>query len=72
MRLPRTFQCPTCNRGTHILRKGNPNRMLSIFAGLAMVGAWPGSCPGCVRVVDVAGSIALITVTVLLALHVLR
>jgi hypothetical protein len=53
----RIFQCPTCNKETHILRKRNPNRVLSIFAALASAGAWPGS---------------LLTIIVLVALHLLR
>jgi hypothetical protein len=68
----RIFQCPTCNKETHILRKRNPNWVLSIFAVLALAGAWPGSCPGCVRLVHVVGSVALLTIMVLVALHLLR
>ena len=70
--MARTFQCPTCNKETHILRKRNPNWLLAVFAALAPVAAWPGSCPGCVRLVHVAGSVVFLTIIVLIALHLLR
>jgi hypothetical protein len=67
--MARTFQCPTCMKETHILRKGNPNLLLAILAALGSVGAWPGSCPGCVRLVHVAGSAALVTIVVFVVLE---
>jgi hypothetical protein len=70
--MPRTFYCPTCGKETHILRKRNPSVLLSILAALAApVGAWPGSCPGCVRYVHVIGTVALITILVVGLIHVL-
>jgi hypothetical protein len=52
---------------THILRKGNPSLLLGILAALGSVGAWPGSCPGCIRLVHVAGAAVLIVILVLVA-----
>lgn len=67
--MARTVQCPTCMKETHILRRGNPNLLLAVLAALGSVGAWPGSCPGCVRLVHVTGTVALIVVALFVALE---